>query len=138
MREHIKHLKKLLPSNHPIRVKAREHFKQALETYEDQKNFVKEKYNYFLLVSDNYFAEFKDNRVFGTQCKWPTNEFPRAYFLIAPKQEVMEKPQTDKSKEVPFNDFDFNGYRAATILEASQWLEYTDHLFDLQIDMLPF
>lgn len=133
-----KHLKKLLPIDHPIRIKARNRFKQALEKYEEQKKFVKEKFDYYLLVSKDNFAALKTNQSFESPFNWPTYEFPQVYFLVAPKLDVIEKPQKDNSKEVAFIDFDFNGYRAATIDETWQWVEYADHLSDLQKDMLPF
>lgn len=68
------HLKNLLPKNHPLRVKARKRFKEALEVYKKQKNFVKETFDYFdyfLLVSDESFAEFDNNRIYGSPCNWP-------------------------------------------------------------------
>ena len=47
-------------------------------------------------------------------------------------------PQADNSKKVAFEDFVFSGYRAANAEETSQWAEYTDHLFELNKDALPF
>ena len=34
-----------MPDNHPIRIKARNRYKEALKTYEEQWSFIKEKYN---------------------------------------------------------------------------------------------
>lgn len=132
------HLKTLLQYDDPIRVQARECFQNALNIYEEQKKFVKEKFDYFLLVSDSNFAAFEDNKKHGSQCNWYADELPRAFFRVAPKQDVIEKPQKDNSKTIAFNDFDFSGYRAATKEETSQWVEYTDHLFELNKDALPF
>ena len=132
------HLETLLPKNHPVRVQARECFQNAINTYEEQKKYVKEKFDYFLLVSDSNFAAFEDNRKFGSPCDWPADELPRAFFHVAPKQDVIEKPQKVNGKEVAFDDFDFSGYRAATKEETSQWVEYIDHLFELNKDALPF
>ena len=132
------HLKTLLPYNHPIRIQARECYVNALNIYKEQKKFVKEHFDYFLLVSDSNFAAFQDNRKHDSPCTWPADELPRAFFLVAPKQDVIDKPQNDNSKEVPFDNFDFSGYRAANNEETSQWVEYTDHLFELNKDKLPF
>lgn len=132
------HLKTLLPYNHPVRAQAREYYSNALNTYEEQKKFVKEKFDYFLLVSNSNFAAFQDNRKHDSPCTWPADELPRAFFLVAPKQDVIEQPHKDNSKQVPFNDFDFTGYRAATDEETTQWTEYTDLLFELNKEALPF
>ncbi len=132
------HLETLLPYNHPVRVQARECYSNAINIYEEQKKLVKEKFDYFLLVSDSNFAAFEDNRKYGSPCGWPADELPRAFFHIATKQDVIEKPQKDNSKVVAYNEFDFSGYRAATKEETSQWFEYTEHLFELNKDALPF
>ena len=128
----------LLPKDNPVRVQAHKCYQSALDIYEEQKKFVKEKFNYFLLVSDSNFAAFEDNSKHGYPCNWPADELPRAFFRVAPKQDVIEKPQKDNSKAVAFNDFVFSGYRAANAEETSQWAEYTDHLFELNKDALPF
>ena len=91
-----------------------------------------------MLVSDSNFAAFETNRKISSPCSWPADELPRVFFRVAPKQDVIEKPQKDSSTEVAFNDFDFSGYRAATKEETSQWVEFTDHLFELNKDALPF
>ena len=136
-----KHLKNLLPENHPLRIKARKRFKEALDVYEKQKNFVKEKFDYFLLVSDDFFAEFKDNQVFGSLCKWPKSSLPYAFFIVAPVNDVYNKPKKNNCKHVMFEDFDFSGFRAATQEKLYKWLEYEDHIADLRelnLDDLPF
>lgn len=135
------YLKNLLPENHPLRVKARKRFKEALEVYEKQKNFMKEKFDYFLLVSDDSFAEFDDNRVFGSRCSWPSWTIPHAYFNVAPAKDVYEKPQKNNRRRIMFDKFDFSGYRAATQEEVYKWLEYEEHienLHELGEDDLPF
>lgn len=131
------HLKTLLPYNHPVRVQARECYLNALKSFEEQKKFVKEKFDYFLLVSDSSFAAFEDNRIHSPH-SWPADKLPRAYFHVAPIKEVMEMPQLDNSQKVPFNEFDFSGYRAASIEETSLWVEYTNHLEEVNKDKLPF
>lgn len=135
------HLKKLLPENHPLRVKARNRFKEALAVCEKQKNFVKEKYDFFLLVSDEYFAEFGDNHIFGSQCRWPKTSLPYAFFIVAPVNDVYTKPMKNNRKHIMFDKFDFSGFRAATQTELYKWLEYEEHisnLRELNEDDLPF
>ena len=133
-----KYLKDLLPDDHSIRVKARKYYKEALKIYEEQKKYVKEKFGYYLLVSDDNYAAFDDNRLLGSLCKWPATEVPIAFFHVASKKDVLEKPQQDNSRHVAFKDFDFAGYRAATFDEVNLWSDYTEHLFDLHEDDLPF
>lgn len=132
------HLEALLPMNHPVRVQSRECYLSALKTYEEQKKFVKEKFDYFLLVSDTNFAAFQDNRHNDSPRCWPADELPYAFFLVVPIKDVIEMPQADNSKKVAFEDFVFSGYRAANAEETSQWAEYTYHLFELNKDALPF
>jgi len=103
--------------------------------------FVKEKFDYFLLVSDDSFAEFDDNRVFGSRCSWPSWTIPHAYFNVAPAKDVYEKPQENNRRRILFDKFDFSGYRAATQEEVYKWLEYEEHienLHELGEDDLPF
>ena len=132
------HLKALLPADHPIRIKAHNYYKEALNTYESQKSFVKEKFNYFLLVSDDSFAQFDDNRQFDYPCKWSSTEAPSAFFHVASRKDVNDKPKEDNRKSVAFADFDFAGFRAATQEEVSAWLDYNDYMDSLNEGGLPF
>ena len=102
---------------------------------------MKEKFDYFLLVSDDSFAEFDDNRVLGSRCSWPSWTIPYAYFNVAPAKDVKEKPQKNNRRRIMFDKFDFSGYRAATQEEVYKWLEYEEHienLHELGEDDLPF
>ena len=136
-----KHLKNLLPENHPLRIKARKRFKEALAIYEQQKSYIKETFDYFLLVSEESFAVFEDNHVFGSPCPWPSDTLPCAYFIVAPTKDVYNRPEKNNRKHIMFNDFDFTGYRAATQEEVYKWVEYEEHIANLNDfcdDDLPF
>ena len=137
-----KYLKNLLPEDHPLRIKARNRYKEALDVYEKQKKYVKEKYNYFLLVSEDSFAEFEDNRVFGSSCPWPKDSLPYAYFIVAPAKDVYNKPMQNNCNYIAFDEFNFSGYRAANHEEVYKWLEYEEHIEslpkELKMDDLPF
>ena len=134
-----KYIKSLLPIEHPVRDKARNYFLKALNVYESQKNFVREKFNCFLLVSDDNFAMFGDNRIIDTVSYWPATELPFTFSHVAKKKDVIEKPKVDNSKIVAFKNFDFAGYRAATTEEILIWCDYTDHLDELhKKEDLPF
>lgn len=137
-----KHLKNLFPANHPIRVKARNRFKELLELFEQQKRFIREKFNYTLLVSEEYYALLEDNRNYHYPYDWPPYELPHNYFEIAPVEDVKEKPKMDNLKFVGFEELDFSKYRAATTDELQEWLDYKDHIANLHKDVsdidLPF
>jgi len=135
-----KHLKTLLPDNHPIRIKARNCYKEALKTVEEQWRFIRETFNFTLLVSDEDFALLQDNRRDTYPFVWPANEFPRRYFDVAPIKDVKEKPQVNNLRQVDFEKMDFSKYRAATTDELQEWLEYENHIASLHIytDDLPF
>ena len=135
-----KHLKTLLPDKHPIRIKARNCYKEALKTVEEQWRFIRETFNFTLLVSDEDFALLQDNRRDTYPFVWPANEFPRRYFDVAPIKDVKEKPQVNNLRQVDFEKMDFSKYRAATTDELQKWLEYENHIASLHIytDDLPF
>lgn len=77
-----KHLKNLLPEYHPIRIKARNRYKEALKTYEEHWSFIKNTYNFTLLISDEYFALLENNRI--PTCPygygWPPDRTSSALF----------------------------------------------------------
>ena len=139
-----KYLKNLLPQNHPLRIKARNRFKEALDVYEKQWNFVKDTFNFSLLISDEYFALLENNRI--PTCPygygWPPDELPQHYFNIAPVKDVKGKPKENNLRRIKFEELDFSKYRAATTDELQEWLEYEDHLADLREELygddLPF
>ena len=139
-----KYLKELLPSDHPIRVKARSRYKEALNTFEEQWSFIKNTYNFTLLISDEYFALLENNRI--PTCPygygWPPDELPQHYFNIAPVKDVKGKPKENNLRRIKFEELDFSKYRAATTDELQEWLEYEDHLADLREELygddLPF
>lgn len=139
-----KHLKNLLPEYHPIRIKARNRYKEALKTYEEHWSFIKNTYNFTLLISDEYFALLENNRI--PTCPygygWPPDELPQHYFNIAPVKDVKGKPKENNLRRIKFEELDFSKYRAATTDELQQWLEYEDHLADLREELygddLPF
>ena len=131
------HLRNLLPADHPIRIKAREKFKEAIVLYNKQRDIVKKRFEYFLLVSDENFVELKNQRI-SSYANWTETTLPCAYFHVASKKDVKEHPQEDNSENVPFEDFDFTGYRAATLDEVSEWCEYIYHLDCLHKNDLPF
>ena len=137
-----KHLKTLLPDNHPIRIKARNCYKEALKPVEEQWRFIRETFNFTLLVSDEDFALLQDNRRDTYPFVWPANEFPRRYFDVAPIKDVKVKPQERNLRRIPFEELDFSKYRAATTEELQEWLEYEDHIAnsheELPDDYLPF
>ena len=139
-----KHLKNLLPENHPIRIKARNRYKEALKTYEEQWSFIKETYNFTLLISDEYFALLENNRIptYPYGYGWPPDELPQHYFNIAPVKDVKGKPKENNLRRIKFEELDFSKYRAATTVELQEWLEYEDHLADLREELygddLPF
>jgi hypothetical protein len=139
-----KHLKNLLPEYHPIRIKARNRYKEALKTYEEHWSFIKNTYNFTLLISDEYFALLENNRI--PTCPygygWPPDELPQHYFNIAPVKDVKGKPKENNLRRIKFEELDFSKYRAATTDELQEWLEYEDHLADLREELygddLPF
>ena len=131
------HLRNLLPADHSIRVKARERFKEKLVLFEKQRGIIKERFNSSLLVSEDNYAIFKNQRETRNSDRSDMT-LPCAYFHVASKKNVKEKPQQDNSKNIAFEDFDFTGYRAATLAEENEWREYTYHLDCLHNDDLPF
>ena len=139
-----KHLKNLLPENHPIRIKARNRYKEALMTYEEHWSFIKETYNFTLLISYEYFALLDNNRIptYPYGYGWPPDELPQHYFKIAPVNDVKGKPKENNLRRIKFEELDFSKYRAATTDELQEWLEYEDHLADLREELygddLPF
>lgn len=134
-----KHLKKLLPTDHPIRTEAHNRYKEALDIFEKQWLFIKERFNFALLISDENFALLEDNRVLTDPYGWPTNELPHRYFKVAPIKDIKEKPQENNLKRVEFEGMDFSKYRAATTEELQEWLEYEEHIANLPIEFnLPF
>ena len=137
-----KYLKNLLPKNHPLRIKARNRFKEALDVYEKQWNFVKDTFNFSLLISDEYFALLEGNRQNTYPYSWPTYEFPHRYFVIAPIKDVKEKPQENNRRRIGFSGLDFSKCRAATTEELQEWLEYEEHIENLPEELrmaeLPF
>ena len=137
-----KYLKNLLPVNHPLRIKARKRFKEALEVYDKQIAFIKEKFNFFLLVSDKNYAVFESNRIYNSPSKWPASTLPHGFFCVAPVEDVLGKPNKDNSCYVAFDYMDFNRYRAATTEELYKWLEYEEYVYNLPKeipdDYLPF
>lgn len=135
-----KHLKTLLPDNHPIRIKARNRFKEAIDIYNRQLNFIRETFNFTLLVSDKYFALFEGNHINTYPYGWPPYELPHRYFVIAPIKDVKEKPQNNSRRQIEFNELDFSKCRAATTEELQEWIEYEEHIDNLRYDDidLPF
>ena len=139
-----KHLKNLLPEYHPIRIKARNRYKEALKTYEEHWSFIKNTYNFTLLISDEYFALLENNRIptYPYGYGWPPDELPQHYFNIAPVKDVKGKPKENNLRRIKFEELDFSKYRAATTDELQEWLEYEDHLADLREELygddLPF
>lgn len=131
------HLRSLLPDEHPLRVKAREKYKEAISLFNKQRKFVKDQFDYYLLVSDNDFAEFKNRRI-SSYKDWSDTTFPYAYFHVACKKDVKEKPLCDNSKEIPYDKFDYTGYHAATLEEVNEWSDYLYHLDSLHENDLPF
>ena len=139
-----KHLKTLLPTDHPIRTEARNRYKEALKTYEEHWSFIKNTYNFTLLISDEYFALLENNRI--PTCPygygWPPDELPQHYLNIAPVKDVKGKPKENNLRRIKFEELDFSKYRAATTDELQEWLEYEDHLADLREELygddLPF
>lgn len=139
-----KHLKKLLPENHPIRIEARNRVKEALNTFEEQSRFIKDTFNFKLLISDEYYALLNDNRRITYSCgyDWPSDELPHHFFDVAPVKNVKEKPKENNLRRIEFEELDFSRYRAATTEELQEWLEYEDHIANLHEDIpdidLPF
>lgn len=139
-----KHLKNLLPSNHPIRIKARKRYKEAIEMYEKQWSFIKNTYNFTLLISDDFLALLNNNRrsSYPYGYCWPSDELPRHYFDVAPVKDVKEKPKVNNLRQIPFEELDFSKFRAATTGELQEWLEYEDHIANLHVEIgdddLPF
>jgi hypothetical protein len=139
-----KHLKNLFPANHPIRVKARNRFKEALGIYEKQYKFIRETFNHTLLVSDDYYALLDDNRQqsypYGNY--WPSDELPHHYFKTVPAKDIKEKPNENNLKFVGFDELEFSKYRAATTDELKEWLDYEYHIANLHEEIgdddLPF
>ncbi len=139
-----KHLKNLFPANHPIRVKARNRFKEAIETYEKQWSFIKDTYHFTLLISDDFFALLNNNRkpFYPYGYCWPPDELPHHFFDVAPVKDVKEKPRINNLRQIPFEELDFSKFRAATTSELQEWLEYEDHIANLHAEIgdedLPF
>lgn len=137
-----KHLKNLLPDNHPIRIKARNCFKEAIDIYYQQLSYIRETFNFTLLVSDEYYALLEGNHIDTYPYGWPPCELPRRYFEVAPVKDVKEKPFKDNRRQIEFNELDFSKCRAATKEELYEWLEYEEHIENfrekLYGDNLPF
>ena len=133
-----KHLKNLLPDNHPIRIKARNRFKEAIDIYNQQLSFIRETFNFTLLISDEYFALLEGNHIDTYPYGWPPYELPRRYFKVAPIKDVKEKPLKDNRRQIDFNELDFSKCRAATTEELQEWLEYEEHLANQFDDDFPF
>lgn len=139
-----RYLKKLLPTNHPIRVKARNRFKEALDIYDKQFKFIRETFSHTLLVSDDYYALLEDNRIqsypYGNH--WPSDELPHHYFKTVPTKDIKEKPNEKNLMFVGFDELEFSKYRAANTDELQEWLEYEDHIAHLRVEIgdddLPF
>ena len=123
-----KHLKYLFPTDHPIRKKARNCFKEALEIYKKQKRFIQETFNFILLVSDENYALLEDNRNVYYPYDWTAYELPRNYFKIAPVEDVKKRAIRLLFRQIEFNDMDFSSYRAATIDELQEWLDYNNEI----------
>lgn len=121
------HVRSLLPVNSYVDWKIRDIFQKEISTYKKQRDYVKEKYDFFLLVSNDNFAEFDDKPWHG-HANWTVAVFPKAFFHVASKNDVKTKLRQDNIKNVAFENFDFTGYRAATIEELNEWLDYTNHL----------
>ena len=134
-------LKNLLPKDSDIRIKARNCYKEALDTCEKRMRYIKETFNFLLLVSNDYFAVVKNNIGLYPR-NLPTNELPLVYFEIVPIKNVNEKIRQKNINRIEFDVFDFSNYRAATIEELREWLEYEDSIDDLKDEMseheLPF
>lgn len=137
------HLKILLPENHPLRVKARKRFKEALDIYEKQSKYIRETFNHTLLVSDEYYALLNNNQLsslYGNY--WPSNKLPHHYFDVAPVKDVKEMTKVNYLRHIPFDELDFSKFRAATTDELQEWLEYDDYIANLHKeigdDNLPF
>lgn len=124
------HVRSLLPINNYVDWKIRDIFQKETTIYKKHQAFIKEKYDYFLLVSNDNFAEFDDKPWYG-HTNWTVAVFPKAIFHVASKNDVKTKPQHDNIRNVTFENFDFTGYRAATIDELNEWLDYTYHLDSL-------
>ena len=122
-----RHIKSLLPTNIRVDWKIRDIFQKEISTYKKQKEFVREKYDFFLLISNTNFAEF-DDKPWNGHTNWTVAVFPKAFFHVASIIDVKTKPQQNNIKNVALDIFDFTGYRAATIDELNEWLDYTNHL----------
>lgn len=129
-----KHLKNLFPVNHPIRVKARNRFKEALELSEKQFKFIRETFNHTLLISDEYFALLERNRNYYHPYDWYPYELPHHYFKKVPIKDVKEKPNVNNLRIVNFDELDFSKYRAANNDELQEWLDYEYHIAYLHED----
>lgn len=121
------HIKGIIPSFTPANRKVQDTFKRMNALYNKYSSYVKEKYNYYLLISDDNYAEFDDKRWVG-HTDWTVAAFPSAYFHVADIKDIKEKPQQDNIKNVAFENFDFTGYRAATTEELREWLDYLYNL----------
>jgi hypothetical protein len=117
------HIKTLLPSNAPVDCKVLDVLKKSVSKYNSQKEYVKNKFGSFLLVSNEYYAEF-DDKCWKGHIDWSLPSFPNAYFHVANKKRIMECPQQDIIKDVAFDNFDFSEFRAATAGELDKWLDY--------------
>ena len=139
-----RYLRKLLPNNHPIRVKARNRFKETLDINEKQFKFIRETFNHTLLVSDDYYALLNSNRQqsypYGSH--WTSDELPHHYFKTVPTKDIKEKPNENNLKYVGFDKLDFSKFRAATTDEIQKWLDYEYHIANLHEEIgeddLPF
>ena len=103
-------------------------------------SYIRETFNFTLLVSDEYYALLEGNHIDTYPYGWPPCELPRRYFEVAPVKDVKDKPQVNNLRQVDFEKMDFSKYRAATTDELQEWLEYENHIANLHIytDDLPF
>lgn len=122
-----RHLRTLLPESHPIRKRIKDAFNEAKEGYERNRNFLYEKYNGTLLVSDEYYASFRDERSDYLMGDLPYDVLPRAIFKVYKKQDIKNSIKTGKyapREMYIFEKFDFSNFRSANESDMIEFYEY--------------
>lgn len=135
------HIKKLLPKDHPLRVRLRNHYIQCRDEYDRDKKMIQEKYGCFLLVSDSHYAFIFDNS--DMKCHIPEGyPIPKAMVRVVSKDNIKKggmddmkiEPSAEDDYIIPLAGFDLSIFRAATTEEMGYFMNYTCNC----ISSLPF
>ena len=120
---YLGHVLNKLPFEHPLWDRMRIRTKDANGRFLDALLSVHERYGTTLLVSNEDYAEFTNARqgaLFDMSANYKV--FPAAQFRITGKV-ALDNSITDNSSIVPYEDFDFSKFRAATQEEIDYYCQ---------------